>query len=135
MLLSCCLVRCTAEPSFLHAGPVQVPVVGGAPIAVAATPMPGYEALLGRMMYSNDASFNCSETIRQGCPSGNSRGWDGAWESVHLAGWLRMPGAPELCSLAGGGHSVHACACNLELTPMHTLSSAACRPVLLDECW
>lgn len=42
----------------------QVPVVGGAPIAVTAAPMPGYEALLGRIMYSNDASFNCSENIR-----------------------------------------------------------------------
>ena len=45
---------------------LQVPFIGGSPIAVVAAPLQGYEALLGAFMYSDIGSFNCSESIRRG---------------------------------------------------------------------
>jgi hypothetical protein len=89
----------------------QVPVVGGAPMAVAAATMPGYDALLGRVMYSNDASFNCSESIR---PSLQEECWiDGSIPQLgetcdsipECVALVVKPGEPALRAVGRGMYS------------------------------
>lgn len=76
---------------------------------VAATPLPGYEPLLGTTMYSSNGSFNCSEGIRQG-RLGCTSGLTGA--ALWLGGHVQVRGcflrAPEHNQLqTAKRHSTH----------------------------